>query len=233
MKTAIAKPRASVSEHAPKIKVVKIPQDKIGEIIGPGGRTIREIIAETGAQVDVEDDGTVNVSGTLDKEVSSAVERIEALVKEVQPGEIYEGEVKRIQPYGAFVEVLPGKEGLVHISDMSEDFVQDPQEIVSLGDKVKVRVREIDDRGRINLSMLLEDKRKTPRATRPMRDTRSRKDERRISMRKRVRGERFDRSRRRPYERSTRDRSGRKVRSSGPHFPASRLLEQNKKGFSQ
>ena len=223
MKKAISKPRANVSVHAPKIKVIKIPQEKIGEIIGPGGRTIKAIIAETGAQVDVEDDGTVNISGAQEEGVQSAVERIEALVKEVEPGEIYEGEVKRIEPYGAFVEVLPGKEGLVHISDMAEKFVQDPKELVKIGDKIKVRVKEIDKMGRINLSMLLKGDKKKPQ-----------RDNRRGEMRrggyKTVRRERFDRGPRKPYRRSGPRQRG---KSSGPHFPASRLLSQNKKNFSR
>lgn len=223
MKKAISKPRTSVSIYAPKIKVIKVPQEKIGEIIGPGGRIIKAIIAETGAQVDVEDDGTVNISGTQEEGVRSAVERIEALVKEVEPGEIYEGEVKRIEPYGAFVEVLPGKEGLVHISDMAEEFVQDPKELVNMGDKIKVRVKEIDNMRRINLSMLLKgDKKK------PQRD--NRRGEMRRGGRRTVKHERFDRSRRRPYQRSSSRQEG---RSSGPHFPASRLLSQNKKNFSR
>lgn len=232
MKTAISKPRESVSVYAPKIKVIKIPQDKIGEVIGPGGRTIRGIIAETGTQVDVEDDGSINISGTSEEGVASAVEKVEALVKEVQPGEIYEGEAKRIQPYGVFVEVLPGKEGLVHISDMSEDFVQDPKELVSLGDKVKVRVKEVDDRGRINLSMLLKGEKRVLRS-RPIGKPGGPRSMSRRPVRRGPSGERFDRDRRRPYKRSLRDRSGQKRKPSGPHFPASRLLEQSKGGFSR
>lgn len=158
--------REKISAYAPKIKVVKVPVEKIGEVIGPGGRMIKKIIAETGAQVEVEDDGTVNVTGTEETAVDSAVERIEALVKEVVAGEIYEGEVKRIQPFGAFVEILPGKDGMVHVSDMREEFVKDPNEVVKLGDKVKVRVKEIDDLGRINLSMNMDPAKDKPRGER-------------------------------------------------------------------
>lgn len=203
--SAIDKPRSQVSVYAPKIKVIKIDQEKIGEVIGPGGRTIKEIIANTGAQVDVEDDGSVSISGPTEEEVAAAVERVEALTKEVKPGEIYEGEVKRIQPFGAFVEILPGKDGMVHISDMSQDFVKDPSELVSIGDKIKVRVKEIDNLGRINLSMLLDGDKERDK-----------------------RGRRSDRRERRP------DRRGRRSfdRRSGPHFPASRLLEKDKKSFS-
>ncbi|MGB6838782.1 MAG: S1 RNA-binding domain-containing protein, partial [Microgenomates group bacterium] len=210
MLKTLPKSRPKVSVHAPKIKVIKIAQDKIGEVIGPGGRTIKKIIADTGAQVEVEDDGSINVSGAVEKEVESAIEMIEALTKEVQAGEIYEGEAKRIQPFGVFVEVLPGKEGLVHVSDMSEDFVKDPSGLVSVGDKIKVRVKEIDDLGRINLSMLLEGdkKRGGERRRPPKRESRT-----------------FDR--RRTFSKSQRP----KGRSSGPHFPTSRYLENKKKNF--
>jgi len=210
MMKAISESREKVSTYAPKIKVIKIDPTKIGEIIGPGGKMIRKIIAETGAQVDVEDDGSVSLSGTKEEEVAAAIERIENLTKEVAAGEIYEGEVKRIQQFGAFVEVLPGKDGLVHVSDMSKDFVKDPSDVVKVGDKVQVRVKEIDNLGRINLSMLLDgDKEKStdskPSYRKPNND--------------------FDRKR--P---SSRGRSTDK-KSSGPHFPTSRYLEDKKKNF--
>ncbi len=221
MKKAIAKPRESVSIYAPKIKVIKIPQDKIGEIIGPGGRVIKGIIAETGAQVDVEDDGTVNFSAATEEEVQAAVEKVESLVKEVVQGEIYEGEAKRIEPYGVFVEILPSREGLVHISDMSDQFVQDPGELVKIGQKVKVRVKEIDDMGRINLSMLLKPSKKDVHRRGPRGKP--------SGITPRGRRTRFDRDRRYQRERGAR----KKGVSSGPHFPASRLLEQNKKNFSR
>lgn len=140
--------KKSVSAFAPKIKVVKISPEKIGEIIGPGGKMIRKIIAETGAQVEVEDDGSVNISGMTAEAVAAAVERVEGLTKEVVAGEIYDGEVKRIQPFGAFVEILPGKDGMVHVSDMGEGFVKNPEDVVKLGDKIKVRVKEIDNLGK-------------------------------------------------------------------------------------
>ncbi len=158
--------RAAISQYAPKIEQVKIPVEKIGEVIGPGGKVIKNIIASTGAQVDVEDDGTVAISGADDTAVKKAVEWIKGLVREVQAGEIFEGEVKRILPFGAFVEFLPGKEGMVHVSKMSTEFVNDPNDIVKIGQVVKVRVAEIDDQGRVNLSMLFgedADKQKTPR----------------------------------------------------------------------
>jgi len=151
---ALPASRAQVSKFAPKIKLLHIPVDKIGEVIGPGGRIIKQIISETGAAVDVEDDGTVSVSAPDEKAVDKAVNWIEGLTKEINVGEVFEGTVKRIQPFGAFVEIVPGKDGLVHVSNMSADYVQDPNDVVEIGQKVKVRVSKIDDRGRIDLSML-------------------------------------------------------------------------------
>lgn len=150
----ITAPRSAVSKYAPKIKVVKIPTERIGEVIGPGGKVIRNIIATTGATVDVNDDGSVFVSGPDADSVTKAVEWVEGLVHDVEVGEEFEGEVKRILPFGAFVEILPGKEGMVHVSQMSTDYISDPNQAVTIGQKVKVRVMEIDEQRRINLSML-------------------------------------------------------------------------------
>lgn len=133
--------------------MIKIDPEKIGGLIGPGGKMIKSIIASTGAQVDVEDDGSVSISAVEEEAVQKAVEWIEGLTHEVKPGEEYEGTVKRMLNFGAFVEILPGKEGLVHVSEMSTDYVADPADVVEIGQQVKVRVKEIDDQGRINLSM--------------------------------------------------------------------------------
>jgi polyribonucleotide nucleotidyltransferase len=160
IKAVMPSPRTSISQFAPKIEQVKIPVEKIGEVIGPGGKVIKNIIASTGAQVDVEDDGTVAISGTSEEAVKKAVDWIKGLTREIVAGEIFEeGEVKRILPFGAFVEILPGKEGMVHVSKMSTEFVKDPNEIVKIGQKVKVKVVEIDEMGRINLSMLFGEER--------------------------------------------------------------------------
>ena len=153
MMKAISESRTVVSQFAPKIKMIKIDPEKIGGLIGPGGKMIKSIIASTGAQVDVEDDGSVSISAVEEESVNKAVEWIEGLTHEVKPGETYDGTVKRMMNFGAFVEILPGKEGLVHVSEMSTDYVQDPADVVTLDQKVKVRVKEIDDMGRINLSM--------------------------------------------------------------------------------
>ncbi len=157
MQTVIPSSRSQLSAYAPKIEVLQIPVDRIGEIIGPGGKTIKHIIAQTGASVDVEDDGKVTVSGTSDESVQKAYDWVKGIVREVQVGEEFEGPVKRILSFGAFVEILPGKEGMVHVSQMSKDFVKSPEDVVQIGQVVKVRVIQIDDQGRINLSMLSAD----------------------------------------------------------------------------
>ncbi|KKU81098.1 polyribonucleotide nucleotidyltransferase [Candidatus Gottesmanbacteria bacterium RIFCSPHIGHO2_01_FULL_46_14] len=149
-------PRKALSQYAPKVQIVKVPTEKIGEVIGPGGRMIRQIIATTGATVDVNDDGSIVMSGSAEA-VDKAVTWVQGLTRDVQVNEEFEGEVKRILPFGAFVEVLPGKEGMVHVSQMSTGFVNDPNDVVKLGQKVKVRVMEIDDQHRVNLSMLFGD----------------------------------------------------------------------------
>ncbi|MDA1004737.1 MAG: polyribonucleotide nucleotidyltransferase, partial [Chloroflexi bacterium] len=153
MATAISAPRDEVAEHAPKIIVVKIDPEKIGAIIGPGGRVINAIIGRTGAAIDVEPDGTVFVSGADHDGVRRAVGEIEGLTKEIKIGDIYEGPVVRLMAFGAFVEILPGKDGLVHISEMAEGRVERVEDVVHVGDRVKVKVVEIDNLGRLNLSM--------------------------------------------------------------------------------
>lgn len=160
MQKAISTPREKISQYAPKIVVLHIDPTKIGEVIGPGGRIIRKLIEITGCNIEVEDDGSINISGISQESVNTAVEQINGLVAEAVPGTIYDGEVKRIQPFGAFVEILPGKEGLVHVSQMGTGFVSNPETVVSLGQKVKVKVMEIDDKGRINLTMLLNGEKK-------------------------------------------------------------------------
>lgn len=244
MLKALPEPREKVSAFAPKIKVVKVLVEKIGEVIGPGGKMIKKIIAESGAQVEVEDDGTVNISGTDAAAVDKGAAMVEALVKEVVAGEIYEGEVKRIQPFGAFVEILPGKDGLVHISDMAEGFVKTPEDVVHIGDKVKVRVKEIDDLGRINLSLNLDPAKDKPKTERSFegRDRGEFGGGRSFSRGAGsgfARGGGFSRGGRGGYAGRggfsrggrggfSRDRSDRSGDSSGPHFPTSRFLGEKK-----
>ncbi len=154
IKSVISGVRPNLSQYAPKVEMIKIPTEKIGEVIGPGGKMIRLIQTTTGAVVDVKDDGSVFVSSTKDEAVEKASAWIKGLTHEVKAGEEFEGTVKRMLPFGAFVEILPGKEGLVHVSQMSTNFVNNPEEVVQIGQTVKVRVIEIDDQGRTNLSML-------------------------------------------------------------------------------
>ncbi|MCS7092349.1 MAG: polyribonucleotide nucleotidyltransferase [Patescibacteria group bacterium] len=220
MEKAISSPRTNVSKYAPKIKMVRIDPEKIGEIIGSGGKTIKKISADTGVQIDIEDDGRVSVYGADEAAVDQAMRIIDGLTRDLNAGEIYEGEVKRLMNFGAFVEIFPGKEGLVHVSDISENYVNDPADVLEVGQKVQVRVKEIDDKGRLNLSMLLD----------PLMD--------KVKSEGGARGNRggYDLSygarnkidnRRSKTSRRTRNRGD---RSSGPHFPASRLLD-NKDDF--
>src|SRR3989338_879466 len=154
MNKVIDKPRRELSKFAPKVIVLTPPQDKIGEIIGPGGKNIRSLIAKTQTEINVTDDCKVQIS-VLDKnKVEEAAKLIENITREVEVGEEFEGEVKRILPFGAFVEILPGKDGLVHVSKMGKGFIRDPGQVVKIGQKVKVKVYQIDNQGRINLQMI-------------------------------------------------------------------------------
>ncbi|MBV9354014.1 MAG: S1 RNA-binding domain-containing protein, partial [Chloroflexi bacterium] len=152
MDAVISKPRAEVSPYAPRITTIKIPPDKIRDIIGPGGKVIRKITEETKTTIDIQDDGTVNIGSTNAENTQRAVDMIRGLTREVEPGEIYTGRVTRIMPFGAFVEVLPGKEGLVHISELANYRVPTVEDVVNIGDEIQVLVTEIDRQGRINLS---------------------------------------------------------------------------------
>ena len=155
MLTVLPASRVQISQFAPKIEILHVPVEKIGEVIGPGGRMIRKIISETGANIDIEDDGTITVSSPNKENVQKAVAWIKGFTQEAKVGDIFLGTVKRIQPFGAFVEILPGKEGLVHISQMGRGYVTNPAKIVKIGQKVKVKVTQIDELGRINLSLLI------------------------------------------------------------------------------
>jgi polyribonucleotide nucleotidyltransferase len=152
MDEAITAPREEVSSYAPRIYTVNIDKEKIREIIGPGGKTIRNIVAQTGVKVDVEDDGRVFVASSSREAAEKALAMIEDLVREVEAGDVYVGTVTRLMNFGAFVEVLPGKEGLLHVSEISQRHVPKVDDVLNPGDKVLVVVKEIDDMGRINLS---------------------------------------------------------------------------------
>jgi polyribonucleotide nucleotidyltransferase len=152
MTQALPSSREELSEYAPRNVALHINPDKIGTVIGPGGKMINSIIDDTGVMIDIEDDGTVMISGTDPEMVDKAIKIVEGLTKEVKPGEIYDGVVKRILPFGAFVEILPGKDGMVHISQLEDYRVEDINKVVKIGDRFKVKVLEVDDQGRINLT---------------------------------------------------------------------------------
>ena len=152
MHAALSSPRQELSSFAPRIDVLKINTEKIGELIGPGGKTIKAIIAATGASIDIEDDGTVLVGSTNAKGSDAAIKMIKAITEDVEIGRIYFGKVKRLMQFGAFVEIAPRKEGLVHVSELSDTFIKKPEDVVKVGDEIKVKVIGIDELGRINLS---------------------------------------------------------------------------------
>ncbi|HPT83396.1 MAG TPA: polyribonucleotide nucleotidyltransferase [Limnochordia bacterium] len=152
MTDCIAKPRPDLSRYAPRIITMEIPVDKIRDVIGPGGKIIRDIIAKTGVEIDIEDDGRVYIASTDEEGGKKAQQLIERYVKDVEVGETYLGVVKRIMNFGAFVEILPGKEGLVHISQLENRRVNKVEDVLKVGDEVLVKVLEIDRQGRINLS---------------------------------------------------------------------------------
>jgi polyribonucleotide nucleotidyltransferase len=152
METAISKPRQDVSPFAPRMVRVSIPVDKIGAVIGPGGKVIRGIIEETGASVDVQDDGEILVGAVDEESAQKAVKMIQALTRDAEIGEIYTGKVVKILDFGAFVEILPGKDGMVHISELADYRVPSVEDIVSVGDEITVMVKDVDSTGRISLS---------------------------------------------------------------------------------
>jgi polyribonucleotide nucleotidyltransferase len=152
MLDTIAEPREDLSEFAPRIQTIKINPDKIGAVIGPGGKMIRKIQDESGAKIDIEDDGTVNISATSGESMQQAMDAVRALTEEVEVGRIYTGTVRRIVDFGCFVEILPGKEGLVRTSQLADYQVMRPEDVVSVGDEITVMVIEVDAQGRVNLS---------------------------------------------------------------------------------
>ncbi len=152
MMETINAPRESMSAFAPRIITMNINPDKIRDVIGSGGKVIRSIIEETGAKIDIEDDGTIFIAATEQSSADKAIEIITNLTKEVEVGEVYMGKVTRLMAFGAFVEVLPGKEGLVHISKLAKERVEKVEDVVNVGDEIMVKVIEIDKQGRVNLS---------------------------------------------------------------------------------
>lgn len=153
MLKAIDKPRADVSDWAPKMTTMQIDPDKIREVIGKGGSVIQKIVAESGAQIDISDEGVITIAAVKASDANVAKQMIEAIVKEPEVGEIYYGKVVRLMNFGAFVNIMPNKDGMVHISKMAEHRIEKVEDAVNVGDMVWVKITEIDDKGRINLSM--------------------------------------------------------------------------------
>jgi polyribonucleotide nucleotidyltransferase len=152
MKQTLPAHRSEMSKYAPRIETVKVPQDKIGLIIGPGGKTIKSIVAETGAEINIEDDGSVNIYSSNGESLKRAKEIILGMIKEIGIGEMYQGTVVSIKEFGAFVEVLPGKDGLVHISELADMRVNKVEDVVKVGDVIWVKCIGVDDRGKVKLS---------------------------------------------------------------------------------
>jgi polyribonucleotide nucleotidyltransferase len=152
MLAVLPRPRIEMSNYAPRITTIMINPDKIRDIIGPGGKMIRKITEETGAQIDVEDDGRVFIAAVDQEGGRRAIEWIKSLTDEVEVGRIYKGKVVRIMPFGAFVEILPNQDGLVHISKLTDHRVERVEEVVNVGDEIVVKAVEVDSQGRLNLS---------------------------------------------------------------------------------
>ena len=150
---AIKEPRQELSEYAPKIVSITIDKDKIRNIIGPGGKIIKKIIQDTGAAIEVDDDGKVSVSSDNVESIDKAIEAIKGITGELEVGTIFNGTISRLMNFGAFCEIFPGKEGLIHVSELADKFVKNAEDVVKVGDKVKVKLIKVDEMGRLNLSL--------------------------------------------------------------------------------
>jgi len=153
MANLIAEPRAELSPYAPRIETVLINPEKIKDLIGPGGKNINKIVDETGAKIDIEQDGRVLITSSDGEQMKLAIKMVKDCTREVEAGEEFDGKVVRLEDFGAFVELLPGKDGLVHVSEIAWERVNKPSDVLKMGDIVKVKVKEIDNLGRVNLSM--------------------------------------------------------------------------------
>jgi polyribonucleotide nucleotidyltransferase len=152
MLKVLDRPRAEPPEHAPKIIMIKIDPEKIGKVIGPGGKVIKGIVERTVAEVNVEDDGTVTISAVDRAAGDAAKAEVERIVESPKIGKIYEGRVRSVRDFGAFVEVLPGMDGMVHISEFSHKHIKSIDDVVKVGDEIRVKLVSIDNLGRIRLS---------------------------------------------------------------------------------
>ena len=157
MTKALGNARTELSEHAPRIETIQIDKSKIRDIIGTGGKVIREIVAETGAKVDIDDEGLVKVSSSDKSQIDAAMKWIAGIVEEAEVGKIYDGKVVNLVDFGAFVNFMGGKDGLVHVSEIKDERVEKVADELSEGQEVKVKVLEIDQRGKVRLSMRVVD----------------------------------------------------------------------------
>jgi polyribonucleotide nucleotidyltransferase len=153
MQKALESPRKEVSSHAPRIVTIHIKPDKIREVIGPGGKVIRGLVEETGCKIDIEDDGTVMIASADGIAMQRAIEAIQAICAEPEIGKIYKGKVRKIVDFGAFVEIMPGTDGLLHISQLSQERVRRVEDVLHEGDEVMVKVLDVDRSGKIRLSL--------------------------------------------------------------------------------
>jgi polyribonucleotide nucleotidyltransferase len=152
MDQTIAKPHDKLSKYAPRIETIKIDVDKIGTVIGPGGKMIKKIVEDTGVKIDIDDDGTVTIASEDVENVDKAIEIVKSMVKVPEVGEHYLGTVKRVVNFGAFVEITPGKEGMIHISELDFKRTEKVTDVLNVGDQVDVIVKKIDNDGKIGLS---------------------------------------------------------------------------------
>jgi polyribonucleotide nucleotidyltransferase len=205
MAKALPETRHELSAHAPRIETMQIPKDKIREVIGTGGKVIREIVAETGAKVDIDDEGVIKISSSDLSQIEAARQWIQGIVAEPEPGHIYTGKVANIVDFGAFVTFMPGKDGLVHVSEIKNERVENVRDVLEEGQEVKVKLLEVDQRGKVRLSMRLVDQETGEELpdTRPPREPREGGD-------RGPRGDRGDRGRGRgPRREGGGDRGGR------------------------
>jgi len=221
MTKALGSARTELSAHAPRIETIQIDKSKIRDVIGTGGKVIREIVAETGAKVDIDDEGVIKISSSDIAQIEAAKAWILGIVEEAEVGKVYNGKVVNIVDFGAFVNFMGGKDGLVHVSEMKNERVEKPGDVVSEGMEVKVKVLEIDNRGKVRLSMRVVDQETGEELedTRPAREPRE------------PRGDRGDRGDRRPRrdgdrggrggDRGGRERGPRREEGGNPdHMPA-------------
>jgi polyribonucleotide nucleotidyltransferase len=202
MAKALDHTREELSAHAPRIETMSIPKDKIREVIGTGGKIIREIVATTGAKVDIDDEGVIKISSSDLSQIEAARQWIRGIVAEPEPGTIYTGKVASVVDFGAFVTFMPGKDGLVHVSEIRNERVENVRDVLAEGQEVKVKLVEVDPRGKVRLSMRLVDQETGEELpdTRPPREPREGGD----------RGPRGDRGDRGPRRDGGRDRGPRR-----------------------